>query len=130
MAFLLLAGCATVEAPSGSPIVTIESVRDLGPEVEAVVSYANVHAGKQELNVGLGYTPPPAVLANMPPNASGFYEVLHSQVLKSESGEVTVRLSKAKLGAPFDGVVSVNISEYPHDASWSPLAGDRKELVP
>ncbi len=127
---LLFAGCATVEPPVGNPVVTIVSALDLGTEVEAKVSYSNVSAGKQELNVGLGYTPLPAMLARLPAGASGFYKVLHSQVLESESGEVKVRLEKAELGAPFDGVVSANISEYPHETSWRPLADDRKEIEP
>ena len=127
---LLPAGCATVETPTRVPVVAIVSARDLGSEVEVTARYAKVTAGKHEINVGLGYTPSTEFLKRLPPGASGFYKVLHTEVLSSESGEVVVRLEKANLNSPFDGIVSVNISAYQHEHNWSPLADDRRKVSP
>lgn len=123
---LFLAGCASVDTRAPVPVVTIVSARDVGSEVEVTARYAKVTAGKQEINVGLGYTPS----ATRPAGASGFYMILHTEVLSSESGEVVVRLKKAKLKSPFAGVANVNISTYPHASPWRPLANDHMKVTP
>src|SRR3954447_20381633 len=53
---LFLASCASVDTRAPVPVVTIVSARDVGSEVEVTARYAKVTAGKQEINVGLGYT--------------------------------------------------------------------------
>jgi hypothetical protein len=121
-------GCAVVGSEL-QPHISVTSVSDLGRDVEVTVAYSGVRPKRTELNIGLGYNPPPEIAASLPPGASSPYLVLHREVLRRSAGVVTVRLEKRRLVGEFSGIAHANLSEHPHSQEWQPFASARMRAV-
>ena len=62
---------------------------------------------------------------------SNYNWTVHKQIVDEKAGKLSVVLNPLSRVFPgtFNGLVHVNLSEYPHGARWSPLARDQKEVA-
>jgi hypothetical protein len=133
---LVLAGCSTPPetpraagelAPIGAPrtfansraAVQITRIRPTATahRYEVTVRYALGLAARGEINFGLGEN-------------RGGYVIAEKRLVEQPAGEIAAEITLTTRTQGADGVVSfnVNLSEYPHEKRWSPLAGDRWDV--
>ena len=85
---------------------------------EVTVHFALAQMTRAEVNFGLGE------------NAAGRYVIVEKRIVEQPTGDAVAEISLTKASQRSDGVVSVhvNLSEFPHEKRWSPVAGDRWDV--
>ena len=85
---------------------------------EVTVHFTLAQMKRAEINFGAGE------------NAAGRYVVLEKRIVEQLSGDAVAEVSLTKAYRSSDGVVSlhINLSEFPHEKRWSPVAGDRWDV--